>query len=301
MRFEGLDLNLLVALDVLMETQSVTEASRRLNLSQPSVSAALGRLRAYFGDDLLVQIGRRMMPTAKGQALAPAIKEMLNFVRFRIAQADDFDALRSKRQFRIISSDYAYDILLSKALAKAAAVAPGVTFDIAPTGPSGMRQFLNGDIDLVITVSIYQFPDHPHLVLYTDQDSVICWNKGKYAQGIDAEQFHQAQHVVAVFGEERRPTVSEVHFEEAGVVREIAVQVPSFSALPAAVVGTDRIALLHRRHAKLFSALYPINYHTLPIEGPGIGEVVQWHRLRDGDAGIRWFVNLLTEEARLIA
>ena len=54
MRFKGLDLNLLVAFNVLMETRSVSRAAEQLNLSQPAMSAALGRLRDYFGDDLLV-------------------------------------------------------------------------------------------------------------------------------------------------------------------------------------------------------------------------------------------------------
>lgn len=301
MRFEGLDLNLLVALDVLLDMQNVTEASRRLNLSQPSVSAALGRLREYFDDELLVQIGRRMMPTAKGQSLAPAVKEMLNLVRFRIAHADDYDVLRSQRKFRILASDYAYDILLSRVLAKAEALSPDVTFDIGSTGPAGMRSFLSGDIDVMITVANYLVAEHPHLPLFSDEDAVICWSGGKYAQGITAEQFMAASHAIAVFGEERRSTVSELHFEGAGIRRHVAVQVPSFSALPAAVVGTDRVAVMHRRHAAFFAALYPMVHHALPMRGAGIHEVVQWHQLREKDPGARWLINLLVEEARSLA
>ena len=51
MRFEGLDLNLLIALDTILEERSVMAASRRLHLSQPAMSAAIGRLRRYFNDD----------------------------------------------------------------------------------------------------------------------------------------------------------------------------------------------------------------------------------------------------------
>lgn len=301
MRFDGLDLNLLVALDALLETQNVTETARRLNLSQPSVSAALGRLRQYFDDELLTQIGRKMMPTAKGQDLAPAIKEMLNLVRFRITHADEYDASQSHRRFNLISSDYAFDVLLSKVLARAERLAPDVKFDISPTGPAGLRHFLNGDIDLMITVANYILPEHPHLALFGDEDSVICWTDGKYAAGINADQFLEARHAIAVFGEERRPTVSELHFDASGIDRRISVQVPSFSALPAAVVGTDRIAILHRRHAQLFSSLYPIVYHPLPIAGPGISEILQWHRLREKDPGARWLIGLLTEEAKSLA
>lgn len=297
MRFEGLDLNLLVTLDVLIETRSVTDASRRLHLSQPSVSAALARLRDYFGDDLLVQVGRRMMPTAKAESLAPAIKEMLNLVRFRIAQANDYDASSSERKFRLLVSDYAYDVLVAPALAELGHLAPSASFEIALVGPQGMRQFANGDIDLVITVSNYILEGHPQVTLFEDIDTVICWSGGRYAAGISSEEYFEASHAVAVFGEERRPTVSEIFFSAAGIERRVVVQVPSFSALPAAVVGTDRVALMHRRHAEMFAPLYPIALHPLPTKGPGIVEIAQWHRLREQDSGILWLIDRLRDEA----
>lgn len=300
MRFEGLDLNLLVALDVLLDTQSVTKASHRLHLSQPSVSAALGRLREFFDDELLTQIGRKMMPTAKGQDLAPAIKEMLNLVRFRITHADYYDAAQSQRQFHVITSDYAFDVLFSKVLARAAEEAPNVIFDIGSTGPAGTRSFVNGDIDLMITVGNYVLPDHPSQALFSDEDALICWKGGKFAAGVSETQFLDACQAVAVFGDERRSTVSDLHFQAAGIERKISVLVPSFSALPGAVVGTDRIAVVHRRHAMIFEALYDIVLHPLPVPGPGITEVVQWHRLREKDPGARWLIGLLTEEAEAL-
>lgn len=297
MRFEGLDLNLLVALDVLIEEQSVTDAARRLHLTQPSMSAALARLREYFGDDLLIQVGRRMIPTAKAESLAPVIKEMLNLVRFRIAHANDFDPASSQRTFRVLASDYAYDVLLAPVVARAERLAPQVRFDIALVGPQGMRQFQNGDIDLVISVTSYILEQHPARNLMSDMDAVIAWTGGRYADGVSREQFLAADHAVAVFGEERRPTVSDIHLDVLGIERRAAVTVPSFSALPAAVVGTDRIALMHSRHAQMFARHLPIVLHPAPINGLGITEVAQWHRLREKDAGVLWLVDLLAESA----
>lgn len=59
MRFEQLDLNLLVALDILLEEQNITRSAARLHLSQSATSGILSRLRDYFEDDLLVQVGKR--------------------------------------------------------------------------------------------------------------------------------------------------------------------------------------------------------------------------------------------------
>jgi DNA-binding transcriptional LysR family regulator len=60
MHFEGLDLNLLVALDALLTEQSVTRAASRLCVTQPAVSVALQKLRVQFSDQLLERVGRRM-------------------------------------------------------------------------------------------------------------------------------------------------------------------------------------------------------------------------------------------------
>ncbi|SEP38403.1 regulatory helix-turn-helix protein, lysR family, partial [Rhizobium tibeticum] len=65
MRFKGLDLNLLVALDALMTKRSVTAAARSINLSQPAMSAAIARLRTYFGDELFSMQGRELVPTPR--------------------------------------------------------------------------------------------------------------------------------------------------------------------------------------------------------------------------------------------
>jgi LysR family nod box-dependent transcriptional activator len=83
MRSDKLDLNLLVALDALISEQSVTEASRRLYLSQPAVTSALNRLRQYFGDDLLVLEGRQMRLTYKAEELAAPVRQALELIRKR--------------------------------------------------------------------------------------------------------------------------------------------------------------------------------------------------------------------------
>ena len=73
MRFGRLDLNLLVALDALLTERSVSLAADRLCLSQSATSSALGRLREYFGDELLVVKGRNMILSARAEELIDPI------------------------------------------------------------------------------------------------------------------------------------------------------------------------------------------------------------------------------------
>ena len=298
MRFEGLDLNLLLALDMLLECRSTTEAARRLNMSQPTISSALGRLREYFGDDLLVNAGREMVPTPFAEDLAPAITELLNIARFRIVQSEEFDPATSRRRFKILASDYVFDVILAKAFAKAARTAPDISFEVSSIGPQGTRLFLKGDIDLIITVPRFSCEGFPSELLFSDQDAVICWSEGKHARGVDEEGFLTAEFAMAVFGEERRPSISEMHFTDLGLSLKTCIQVPSFSSLPGAVCGTDRIAVMHRRHAQFYQQMYPLACHPLPVDGAEVSEIMQWHPLRRKDAGLSWLRELLLGEAR---
>ena len=77
MRLKGLDLNLLIAMNILLEERSVSKAADRLFLSQPAVSASLQRLRQYFNDPILVQHGKRMIPTSYAEKIHPEVKSLL--------------------------------------------------------------------------------------------------------------------------------------------------------------------------------------------------------------------------------
>src|SRR4051812_31516925 len=106
MRFKGLDLNLLLALQVLLEERSVTRAARRLNVSQPAMSAALARLRDYFDDELLVAHGKRMHPTAHAERLAGPVAQLLGDIDGLLTANARFDPRETRRRFVIVASDY---------------------------------------------------------------------------------------------------------------------------------------------------------------------------------------------------
>ncbi len=121
MRFGRLDLNLLVALDALLTERSVSLAADRLCLSQSATSSALGRLREYFGDELLVVKGRHMILTARAEELIEPVRAVLEQIRSTIAIAPEFDPATADRQVRIMASDYTTQVLLAEALARIAA------------------------------------------------------------------------------------------------------------------------------------------------------------------------------------
>ena len=297
MRLGKLDLNLLIALDVLIEERSVSGAARRLNLSQPALTGALNRLRAFFADELLVQTGRHMTLTPKAETLTYPVREALQLIRSRITTSGDFDPTTAVRKFAIIASDFAFHVLLADVIASAAATAPGLTFDITAPDARAVEHLDRGNADLLITIGQYMSDTHPRLALFKDDHVIICWTQGVHRLGIDAEGFSAASHAAAHFGAEKPATLTETFFAEKGVARHIELRLPYSSSLPFGVIGTNRIATMYRRHARYFAGFLPIKLLEMPFDLPDVFAKVQWHKMRDKDQGLNWLISTLKNAA----
>ena len=297
MYFEKLDLNLLVALDALLETKSVSGAAERIGLTQPALSSALARLRQYFGDELLVQSRPRMLLTTRAEELVQPVREALVFIRSRIAAPATFDPATSRREFRITASDYAFNVLLLPVLLEAGRVAPNITFELLPVDNNVSERLDRGEVDLIISFGNSLLDNHPRQRLFSDSHAVICWDQSDHHAGISSESFCQAEHVVVKLGPDMQPVLIEDYLKQQGVQRKIALRVPSFSALAHTVIGTQRLATMYSLHANFFASGLPIKVFPMPIEVPPIQEEAQWHRLRSDDQGLRWLLTLLQKHS----
>lgn len=299
MRFDGLDLNLLVALEALIEERHVSAAARRIHLSQPAVTGALKRLREYFDDELLTQRGRRMFLTPKAEALADPVRRALFQIRGEITRAGSFDPNTTARHFVVSASDYAYTILLANVISQSATLAPFVTFEIVSPNEHVNARFERAEIDLLLTVDRFALPKHTFTELWRDEEVIISWDKAGY-EYIDEDTFFASGQAVATFGSERRASIADSYIDRNGRKRRIEVQVPEFGALCQAIVGTKRLATMHRRYALHFAKLYPIKLHTTWEPFPEIIEGMQWHSVRNEDPGLQWLTGLMEKEAKYI-
>src|SRR5277367_7117373 len=101
MDIRDLDLNLLLVLDALMDEGTLTRTAQRLGLSQPTVSAALTKLRAALSDELFVRAKGVMQPTARALALRPAVASVLRTIRLGILSMAAFDPVREMGAFTL--------------------------------------------------------------------------------------------------------------------------------------------------------------------------------------------------------
>lgn len=305
MRFDRLDLNLLVALDTLIERCNVSLAANDLCLSQSAMSGALKRLREYFGDELLVQRGRTMLLTPKAKQLAKPVREALLYVRNHITTPARFDPATSERCFHIVCSDYSHQVILADVIGEISNVAPGVTFEIHTPDSYMIDMFHRGEIDLFVTANhpqVHIEPEHPNKDLFLDEEVAICWKDSDIqTPTFDIAKFSTLGHAVVNFGPHKSPSISEAIYEQRGIQRRIEITVPSFSSLPMSVIGTQKIATMHRRQAEFFARLLPIRILALPFEMPMIREIVYWHTMRGSDEGLRWLLSRVLDACEKLA
>jgi len=298
MRFGRLDLNLLVALDALLTERSVSLAADRLCLSQSATSSALGRLREYFGDDLLVLKGRSMILTARAEELIDPVRTVLEQIRTTVAVAPPFDPATADRVIRVMASDYSTEVLLASVLAALAKEAPSIRFEIHPMHDSPIEAIERGYIDLLLTIDYAISADHPSQLLFED-DYVVVGDRANPAMALPMtrELYFELGHVTARFGKARVPAFEDWFVRRQKNQRRIEVVAPTFLSLPSLIVGTERIATMHRRMAEIYARSMPLVMREIPFAIPPIRETIQWNIANSNDRALRWFVERLQSAA----
>ncbi|MFC0804745.1 transcriptional regulator NodD1 [Ensifer sp. P24N7] len=301
MRFKGLDLNLLVALDALMAERNLTAAARSINLSQPAMSAAVARLRTYFHDDLFTMIGRELVPTPRAERLAPAVREALLHIQISIISWDPFCPAQSDRRFRIILSDYAALVFFEKVVERAAREAPAVSFELLPLADNYDDSLRRGDADFLIFPELFMSRTHPRARLFDETLVCVgCRSNKQLSERLTLEEYMSMGHVAVKFGNTRTPSIEEWYLLEHGFKRHIEVVVQGFSMIPSMLSGTDRIATMPLRLVKYFAKTTPLRIVELPLPLPTFTQAVQWPALHNSDQASLWMREVLFQEASRI-
>lgn len=302
MRFNKLDLNLLVALDILLKERSVTRAAEELNLSTSAMSNSLSKLREYFNDDLLVSINRKMEITPRGKVLHDAVRSVLLTIDSTLTAEPAFDPRSSDRTFRILCSDYTQLVLAPALMGLAAKAGCTARFLFMAQSGTPYKDLERGEADLLVIPTGFMSPDHPHEALFQEDFVCMVWRHSKLAQGVlDLERYVNAEHAVMQHSSNLRIDAFEGWFlKRYGVTRRVAAATFSFTMLPALVVGTEMVATVHARVAARLASVWPLEIRPTPIAFDKMEQAMQWHQFRTSDPALVWLRGLLAEAARHI-
>jgi DNA-binding transcriptional LysR family regulator len=286
-KHSGRDLNLLAALDVLLEERSVTRAAERLGVTQPAASRMLGRLRAALHDPLFVRTARGLVPTRRALALAAPLRQAVRDLE-RVALASPaFDPATARRTFRIAAVDYAQATILAPLLARIAAEAPHVDVHVRQPSAESERDLESGALDLLL---VPRQPSGPGVVwtpLHRAGYACLVWRRHA-CRRLTLVRFAAMAHVLVTPRERPGRGVVDTVLEQHGLTRRVAVRVPTFLMVPYLLVGTERIATVPRRIADELARRHPLRVLAPPVAVPEFTLCQAWHELHRHDLGHRW-------------
>jgi DNA-binding transcriptional LysR family regulator len=294
MNLAAVDLNLLVAFEALFEERNVTRARQRIGLAQPSMSSALMRMRALFADELFVRTSKGMVPTARAFELAGPVGEALSQIRRAVDRHQSFDRATTRgRRFTVAVTDYA-DLVVIPAMVRALrARAPGVELRVRPLDRTLVHEQIDrGEVDAAIAG--HQDPPGRCAVQRLFEERFVCiadpGNPVIVHAGLTVASYIQAPH--ALFAPDDDGTargVIDSLLDAQGLRRNVLATFPHITAIPFAVRGTDLVATLSERAARIFAELVPIAIHPLPFSGlmPFGVDFICAQRV-EADAGLAW-------------
>lgn len=291
-----LDLNLLDTLAALLEERNLTHAGVRMGLSQPAMSVRLGRLRQYFGDELLVRIGRDYRLTPFGHQLLPKVSE----ARMRIARVlrleDEFDPRHDTRIFRLATSDYISVVMHAPLQRHLDLIGAGIRVHFIDMY-SGMGRTPEGLLGCDLAIApLATGIQGEHEFLFRDR--LVCIadveNERVTGERIPLEDF-AALRVVAARMVDSPVMVTERWLDQEAAAPRIIAGAPGFLGAAQAVRGTDCVALVPERLARKLTSRGRFKIAEPPGGLMDVQESLHWHASRSSDPALRWMRRTLAD------
>jgi len=301
------DLNLLRTFHALYLEQNVTRAGERLHLSQPSVSAALSRLRELFNDPLFIRDRQRMRPTEKADHLFPTIEAALTDLDGLINSERHFDHTTESRHFEIAANDYFEVLILPQLATILREQAPGITLQVRRLSQDMSEAgVMSGTTDLAFGRQVDPPENLVVREVITEGIDCLVGNGHPLLERLDNEgrmtkaDFEQHAHVL-VQPHTRLKSGIFKQLEGQGLKREVALAVTYFMAVPSLLERSPLIASLPTGLCQHFCRQFAVTRVAPPLAFASFPFHLSWHRRYQKDPAHRWIREQIIECCQRLA
>jgi DNA-binding transcriptional LysR family regulator len=287
-----MDLNLLKALDALLDERNVTRAAERLGITQPAMSGMLTRLRDSFDDPLFSRTQRGIIPTQRALDLSKPVKQVLREID-TLLQPPVFVPSSASLTFTIAATDYALRAIAVPFLSALKVKAPRIKVSLLPVENERVHaQLEQGQIDLALLT-----PGSTPLDLHARdlfEEHYVCVMREDHpaANGrkLTLSEFCALDHALVSYEGGGFYGITDDVLEQLGAKREVTLSVKSFLILPEILRSSDMVAVLPSR---LVSGMQGLAISEPPIAVPGFTKIAAWHERTHHDSAHRWIRELL--------
>jgi DNA-binding transcriptional LysR family regulator len=297
---EPLPVELLPALLALLETESVTQAARRMHIGQPAMSRTLEKLRAATRDELLVRSGRGLVRTQRGSELLPEVRTLLAAAERVLRPAGTFEPRTAQGVVTLALGDDMQAMLSGTLLERLRREAPGLDIRVRPLGIESAHAALRGAIDLAVLPDVraqYDLPQFDQLVVapqYTRRFVTVSRRR----KPLPLAALTLADHVLMSPQGEEGGYVDDA-LRALGLRRRVAVAVPSFLACLELVRTSSLIATLPD---DVVRALAPgLHRQPCPVSTPELPMCLVWAPRFNQDGRHRWLRTQVAEVVKTLA
>ncbi len=289
MHISRVDLNLFTVFEAIYTEGSVTRASQKLNLTQPAISHALGRLREMFDDPLFIRQGHTMVSTPLARNMIDPVRRALHGLEVTLNGLDRFDPATTPKQFKLALRDVLEATILPPLVKNVSRTAPLVDIAASQVDRRALESELAaGTLDAAIDVLLPLSND----ILRTriDQDTtVVVARKGHPAidGSIDIDTYLKQDHILT---SSRRKGLGPQDFELSrfGMERRIRLRCQHYFAACRVVSQTDLILTMPERYARIANLQFDNQILPFPLEVPAFDVFLYWHSNVDNDPANRW-------------
>lgn len=280
------DMNLMVVFETLMQERNVTRAAEKLFLGQPTISAALNRLRALLNDPLFIRVGHRMEPTARAHEILQHLSPALDAMSMALSQTREFNPAESDMTFRIgMSDDVEYGLF--PAMLRALRVeAPKVVIVVQHVDYWNISDLLaSGEITVGVCLTRELPANAKRKALRRMKPQVARADNG--TEPLTLDDYCSRPHVV-VSHVANISSFADEWLSALDRKRHVVLSVPQYSTLPALMAGTDLLANIPQYTGRSMMDLGLLRLEPLPFITPALELSMAWLSVMDNDPAERW-------------
>ena len=300
MDFHGIDLNLLVAFNALMNERNVTRAAIQTGVSQPAMSAALSRLRVLLGDPLFQRSNAGLIPTPRARELASPVAAALQQIAQAMITQPVFQPETAQVTFKLGLQDYPTVVLLPTLMAALEQHFPGVSLNVVSFNDRNAAVDLldAGTIDMAIGVP----PTNRDARILTrpllrDEFVTIVSSEHRATrESMDLHTYLELRHVLVSPEGQLHGLVDEMLAQQ-GKQRKLVLTVPHIFAVPAVIARTTMAATILNRVALHLQTSHQLTLFSPPLTLPEIGFDLIWHRRSNHAPAQVWFRDFIATQA----
>jgi len=289
MHLSSVDLNLFVVFDTIYAEGGITRASRRLNLSQPAVSHALGRLRDMFDDPLFTRHGHAMMPTPLARRMIEPIRQSLQGLEVTLSKVDRFDPGSATKRFVVGMRDALESAVLAALMRNIAKAAPRIDISVVRTERRDIERELSaGTLDVALDVMLPLPEEIRRQHLGVEWLTIVARRRHPKIRGRPTLDAYLGQEHIAVSSRRRGLSAEDFELGRHNLRRRVRLRCQNYFAACQAVRETDLILTMPQGHARILNAHFGNQLLPFPLKVPAFDSYLYWHANAEADPANAW-------------